>query len=124
MNTLRKTLEVLGDRGWTGKHGNLEDPDGSVCVLGALSYAVGENAARYPHQYSSPQNQRVAQSAISTLAATILENYPEGSPACPEPMDYEEIVYVFNDELDTLGLGVEPLIRMLEKSAAKLDEQI
>lgn len=118
-NIFCKTIDVLGTRGWTGKHGNLEDSDGSVCVIGAMAYAVGESSARYPEEYDNPQNQVEVERAASILAATIMENYPEEG----ELEDHLELVYTFNDDLETKQIGVEPLIRMLEKAAAKLDEQ-
>jgi hypothetical protein len=125
MNVLRKTIDEIETRGW-GKR-TLENPNGRVCALGAYSHAVGIHDTNYPTLFSH-EDQVDARRSLGLLADAILENHP-GAVVCSETErrasegdleDIEAVVIVFNDSQDS----PEPVIRMLEKAAAKLDEQI
>jgi hypothetical protein len=123
-NVLRRAAEEIETRGWLRR--TLEGVNGKVCVLGAYSHAAGIHIANYPTAFSH-EDQIEARQPLGLLAEAILENYPDlvltatATAALDGDLEcIEHVAIKFNDSRDTR----EPVIRMLEKAAAKLDEQI
>jgi hypothetical protein len=109
MTLERKAIEVLQNRGLA--KGILEDGEGRMCAIGALSFALCGDA-RSPLCYWNPELWEVACRA-SRIAN---EQYPERRPAS----GYFSLA-AFNDHPDTTQEDVE---RVLAKSAIGAEEQI
>jgi galactitol-specific phosphotransferase system IIB component len=96
-NPIRNALVQLSRRGWV--KGYIEDAQGRVCLLGALSHCSGGIGAS------------------TIVEKVIVEQYPERYDAAV----YMNHVARFNDHPDTT---LEDVVMVMEKAALRLDEQV
>lgn len=122
-NPYRKAIEVLAERGHA-KH-ELEEDDGTVCALGALSCALTGSArgAVYTELASSSQP-GPHHGYVVPLADVILEQFPDRvleGLASHRPTFQPAVVANFNDHPLTT---VDEVVLVLEKAAVRQDELV